>query len=265
MITIEVKEDKAVVDFDYIVSSLEDLDKLMKVIYKPIIGIYHVSLELNDMKDIKFLLNNQSRFNHLDLHLILSEKKYKDLSLALPNAVRANRLSMFDYLMEGISKRGLLIKKNIVYLIYSSIDKSYEEIDNVLDTLYDNYGSFMQITEKDVSKYIVINKTVYPRTVLLEYINLKKYRKKKLEKCIQDISPDIVLAAMIKNIKKLHKEKEKYLKTGIGSKFISELNTKNLNLLYYTLVVNKSYFLNDITILLEIYERGININDLLFR
>lgn len=264
MITIEVKENKANLDYDYSVSSLEDLRDLMKIIYKPIIGIYHVKLELSSLKDIKFLLNNQSQFNHLDLHLVLTEQKYKELQLALPNHIKSSNKSLFEYLMEGISKRNLLIKKNVVYTIYSSIGKSYEEIDEVLDLLYDNYGSYLQISEKDIAKHIVVNKTVYPRTVLIEYINLKRYRKNSLKKCLDNISPDIVLASMVKNIKKLHEQKTKYLSTGLGSKFIKELNTRNLNLLYYTLVVNKPYYINDITVLLEIYERGLNINDLLF-
>lgn len=259
MIKILVKEDKTVVDYNYMISSLTNLEELMKAIYKPIIGRYSIGLELTELRDIKFILNNKSRYNHLDLYLILTEKIYKDISLALPSSIKSETKSMFEYLKEGITKRNLLIQSNVVYLLYSSIGKSYEEIDDVLDLLKDKFGSFMQISEKDLSKYIVVNTITYPRTVLISYINLNKYRKKKLEKCLNDISPDIVLASMVKTIKKLHKEKNEYLSTGLGSKFIKELNTRNLNLMYYTLVSNKPYYLNDIVILLELYERGVSI------
>lgn len=263
MIKIEVKEDRTSVDYDYVVSSLTDLDERMKTIYKPILGTYAIGLYLDNITDIKFLLNNKSKYNHINLHLTLTENIYKKISLAMPGIIQEERRSMFDYLVDGIAKRNLLIKKNIVYTIYSSIGKSYEEIDDLLDLLSKSFGPFMQINEKDISKYLVINNIVYPRTVLINYINLERYRKSKLQKCLSDISHDIVLASMVKQVKKLHEQKVKYLNSGLGNKFIRNLNTRNLNLMYYILVVSKPYNLNDVTILLELYERGLNINDLL--
>ena len=264
MVSIKVKEDKVVIDYDYLVSSLAELEELMKVIYKPIFGLYKVGLSLHELRDIKFLLNNKEKYSHLDIYLTLTEKMYKDLSLAMPHAIKEDRGSIFDYLMDGISKRNLLIQKSAVYTLYNSISKSYEEIDDTLDLLEKKFGPFMSISEKDLSKYVILNKITYPRTVLIDYINLNPYRKQKLQKCLTDISPDIVLAAMIKNVKKLHEQKSKYLVKGLGNKFIRDLNTRNLNMMYYVLCCMKPYYLNDITVLLEIYERGISYNDLFF-
>jgi hypothetical protein len=261
MISIKVKEDRTVIDYDYILSSFIELEDLMKIIYKPILGIYKIGLHLIEMSDIKSLLNNRSRYNHIDVHLLLSEATYKRVSLAMPNLVQDQKKGMWDYLAEGISERNLLISKKVVSLIYSSVGKSYEEIEDLLDLLSKSFGPFMQITEKDLSKHLVLNTIVYPRTVLISYINLTRWRKSQLTKCLKDISPEIVTAAMIKNIKKLHEEKSKYLKSGLGSKFIRELNTRNLNLMYYTLVAHKSRYLNDIVLLLETYERGLHINE----
>lgn len=259
MISIKVKEDRTPVDYDYVLSSIEDLDDIMKIIYKPILGVYKIGLYLNDLNSIKFLLNNKARFNHLDIDMVLTEAIYKKISLAMPTLVQEDRRSMWEFLIEGISKRNLLINKKVVSMMYSSIGKSYEEIDELLDILDNAFGPFMQISEKDLSKYLVINVIVYPRTVLISYINLYRWRQTQLKKCLEDISPEIIIASMVKQIKKLHEQKIKYLDTGLGSKFIRTLNTKNLNLMYYLLVVNKPYHLNDITLLLEIYERGINV------
>lgn len=257
MISIKLKEDRQAVEYDYLLSSLSELEDIMKIIYKPILGVYHVGLQFTEMSDIKFLLNNKARYNHLDIHLLLTESLYKKVSLAMPNAVSVEKSSIYDYLKEGISTRNLLINKKVVSLLYNSVGKSYEEIDDILDTLHAQFGPFMQISAKDLSKYLVINTIVYPRTVLISYINLSRWRSTQLTKCLSDISPDIVTAAMIKNVKKLHEQKSKYLSSGLGSNFIKELNTKNLNLMYYTLVSNKPRYLNDIVLLLELYERGI--------
>lgn len=259
MITIKLKEDRQSVEYDYLLTSLSELEDVMKIIYKPILGVYHIGLTFTEMSDIKFLLNNRSRYNHLDIHLLLSESMYKKVSLAMPNSIQAEKSSIFDYLKEGISTRNLLISKKVVSLLYSSVGKSYEEIDDILDILYKQFGPFMQISAKDLSKYLVINTVVYPRTVLISYINLNRWRRTQLEKCLSDISPEIVTAAMIKNVKKLHEQKSKYLSSGLGTKFIKELNTKNLNLMYYHLVSNKPRNLNDIVLLLELYERGLSV------
>ena len=256
MISIKLKEDKQVYEYDYSIKSLEELDELCNIIYKPIIGTYTISLTLSDLKDIKTLLYNKSRYEHLSIHVLLTEAKYKEVSLALPNEVLDEKISLFEYLKDGITKRHLIIKNKVLSLLYSSVDKSYEAIDEVLDLLASKYGKFSNITKDDLSKVIVIKDIVYPRTVLIEYINLGRYRKYKLEKCLSDISSEIVLASMIKNVKKLHEDKSKYLRTGVGKKYIRDLNTRNLNLMYYTLVIAKPYNINDICILLSLYERG---------
>lgn len=259
MIIIRVKEEKQPSDFDYVLSTLPELDELMKVIYKPIIGTYRIGLTLTILQDIKFLLNNKSRYSHLEITLTLPEQVYKKLTLAIPNLKEAVGGSMFDYLIEGIEKRNLLIDKKVLHSLYSSVGKSFDEIDDVLDMLKDKFGPFMSISIKDISKYVVLNTTVYPRTVLVSYINLYRFREQQLHKCLSDISPDIVIASMVKQVKKIHEQKVKYLESGIGTAFIKNLNTKNLNLMYRVLVTNKPYSLNDVTLLLEIYERGLDI------
>lgn len=261
MITVKVKEDRTPIDYDYVVSSMEELDERMKSIYKPIIGVYNIGLTLTSLVDIKFILNNKGRYNHLNLDILLSSGTYRKLSLAMPDLVADEKRSFWDYMQEGISKRNLLIDRKTVSIMYSSIGKSYEEIDDILDVLYKEFGAFMKIDSKDLSKHLVLTNIVYPRTVLISYINLHRWRDSQLKRCLDDISPEIVVASMVKTTKKLHEQKIKYLNSGIGTKFIRTLNTKNLNLMYRTLVTNKPYHLNDITILLEIYERGINIDE----
>lgn len=259
MISIDLKEDKKPIEFDYSISSIESLDEFVKVAYKPIFGVYKIALYLKSLKEIKYVLSNKSKYSHLDIHLLLDNNIYTKLSLAVPDLVNEGKKSMWEFLKDGVSDRRLLIDKKVLSLLYSSVGKSYDEITETLDILEKQFGPFMLISDKDLSEYIVINNIVYPRTVLISYINLYRWRKQKLTKCLEDISPDIVLASMIKQVKKLHEEKNKYLTTGLGSKFIQNLNTRNLNLMYYTLVVNKPYTLNDIVLLLEIYERGLEI------
>lgn len=262
MITVKVKEERKPQQYDYTLSSLSDLDSLLKNIYAPIIGRYSIGLTLKELRDVKYLINNKGKYNHVDITVEVTDTFFKKLSLAMPDVSFSEKKGLYEYFMEGVSKRNLLLSKNVARLAYSSVGKSYSEIDELLDVLYKNYGSYMSISESDLSKHIVVNTIVYPRTVLINYINLTRWRKSMLNKCLSSISPDIVLASMIKTVKKLHSEKDKYFKSGVAPKYIRELNTRNLNLMYYILVINKPRSFNDITILLEMYERGISFYDL---
>ncbi len=263
MVEIIVKEEKKVITYDYITKSLDELNNLLKILYKPILGVYSIVIECNDLVEPKFILNNKNKYNHINLKILLSPNKYKKLCLAMPNQIEEVNITLFQYLKEGIQNKNLIIKPNLVSLIYKSINKSKEEIDYVLDKLYEEYGSYVYITEKDLSNVIVLNKIVYPRTVLIDYINLNRYRKENIEKCISTINQDIILGSMIKNIKKLRKDKYKYLSSGIGDKFIKTLNTRNMNLLYYTLMLCVDKNVKDVIVILELYERGLNLNDFL--
>lgn len=263
MIDITLKEDKITRYYDYVLSNVEDFNDLMKIIYVPIIGRYKIGLTLTDINEIKSILYNSERYSHIDIYITLNEVVYKKLILAVPTLVSDAKPSILEYLKQGISKRNLIIKENVVYVIYQSVGKSYEEVDDILDLLVRVFGPFVEITKDGLSRHIVINNIVYPRSVLVNYINLTRYRKSLLERCLKDISPDIVIASMVKQVKKLHEDKCKYLASGLGTDFIKNLNTRNLNMMYYHLVVNKPYHLNDISVILEIYERGIEVNDLL--
>lgn len=259
MIEVILDDDKLNINFDYVVSSIEDLKELMKDIYKPIFGEYVIKLTLKELQDIKYVVQNQGMFGHLKLYVCLSSSVFKKFQLAMPNADLKSKMTLYEYMMEGIGTRGLLIDKDAVRSLYSSIGKTREEVDIALDILSNNFGRYLRITKKELSKYFALNEIVYPRTVLLDYIRLSRFRKSRLHRCLRDIDDDIVLAAMVKNIKALHKEKVKYLSTGLGSDLIRKLNTRNINLLYYILVVAKPYHLNDVVVLLELYERGISV------
>lgn len=96
---------------------------------------------------------------------------------------------------------------------------------------------------------------MYPRTVLLSYLELDRYRTQKLEKCQKEMNNEVIIGAMVNNIKKFVKEKNIYFKTGKCSNLIKSINTDNLNIMYRVLVVERNG-LNDINILLSLYERG---------
>ena len=256
MVKVISEETAKELKFHYAFKSVDEFYELAKSIYCPIIGRYTFGLKLTEMSEIKQMIENKARYNHFDIYIILKDPIMKKFYLAMPN-YKEKEETPWDYFMAGISSRNLLIEKKARRILYSSIEHSYEDIDDILNLLSDKFGEFVYITMNDISKHIPIKDIVYPRTVVIEYINMGRYRKSKLEKCLKSISPDILLPSMVKQVKKLHKEKDQYLKNGLGNSVIKDLNTRNLNLLYYTLVINKPYYLNDPVVLLEIYERGI--------
>lgn len=246
---------KDINQYDYKVDSLDKLHELMDVIYKPIIGAYVVVFDVSRMRDAKTVLQYRSKYNHLDLILHMPEKVYKELLLASPNLSDLRKgSSPFEYLKDGITSRLLLIETRAVSKLYASIGHSTEEIDDALDLLESKFGTGIYIRIDDIAKHISISDVVYPRTVVLAYISKLRWRKSLLTKCLSTINKDVVLAAMIKNLKALHKAKSEYLRTGVGQEYIKKLNTRNLNMLYYTFCVWKPYNFNDVVVLLEIYE-----------
>lgn len=258
MVLIRIKEDSENTEYDYSVKSIDELTILLHNIYKPILSpSYKISLSLSALADIKFILNNQQRYDHIELYLILTEGTFRYISLAMPGVVKSVNKTSYDYFIDGIAKRHLIIRKNDLNILYHSIIHSYEEIDYILDLLYNKFGSFTEISKNDMSKYIVLNDIVYPRQVLIAYINLYRFRSSMLYRCLNCMNENIVMASMVKALKQFHTKKCEYLKTGLCSNFIKTLNTRNLNYLYYLFIVKKPYHFNDVTVLLSLYERGI--------
>lgn len=256
MVQYLLTEDKDPREYHYILKTVEELNELVKQVYTPIFGRYLVSLQLNDKKSLRTIIQEQSRYSHLELFVKIPKSLFNDMSLSLPGSIQLTNKPILEYLKEGIAKRNLVIKNSVMYSIYASIDKEYEEVDEVLNLLLREHGKFLDISKNDLAKYINIVDIVYPREVLISYINMYEGRKWKLDKCLEQIDKEIVLASMIKTIKKLTKQKLEYLKTGVGSKFIHSLNTRNLMLLNYHLRFNKNYNMNDIVLLLYQYEKG---------
>lgn len=263
MIKIIQKDQKEDVPYQYAIKGLEELTELMHVIYKPILQpAYDIKIELKEYNEVRHILTNRSMYEHLNLYIFLPTTVYKYLLQAMPSIGKSTQVSLLDYFKKGITDRHLLIDSKAVYPLYNSIKGSYSEVDGVLDLLLKEFGAYNHIYLKDLQKYFVIDNLCYPRQVLLSYIQMDRYRKSKLKKCRKDFNENLIIASMVKNVKVLHKQKLQYLQSGIGKPFIKNLNTKNLNLMYYVLVVKKPYSLNNIGILMDIYERGVWNNDI---
>ena len=242
--------------FDYVLSSLEDFYDLNKYIYKPILAErYSIQLNLSSIKDVKEIILNGVNYSHFDLLILTSKDNLKRLQLMSPNNEAVKELSAWEYFNLGIQKRSLLFQKDLVYALYASLDKTFKEIDDALDFIQSITQPMQEITTSLVEPYYPITNIVYPRNVLIQFINLGEWRWHLLNKSISQIGADVVLNATIKQVQNIHSQKCRYLKGKIEHDSIIEINTDNLNLLYYILHLKKCYGIRDITILYNIYER----------
>ena len=174
----------------------------------------------------------------------------------------SDKVSYYQMFKELLSKRDILIDKQALNVLYSSVEHTHEDLSKTVDVLYDNFGSNNNITEKMLSELFVLNKIVYPRQVLIAYLRLDRWRSVKLRTCLESMDNDVVLGAMIKNIKALFDSKVVYFKTGKANELVKSLNTFNINLMYRVLVLERNG-MKDVKLLLSMYERGLSCNDII--
>lgn len=242
--------------FDYVFNNLEDFYETTKFIYKPILADrYSIQLNLSNINDIKSIILNEVNYSHFDIIILTTKDILKRLQLMTPNNEAVKELSAWDYYNLGIQRRGLLFHKDLTYALYTSLDKSFKEIDDALDFIQSITHPLQEITIEFVEPYYPITNIVYPRNVLVQFIKMGEWRWHLLKKSISQVGADIVLNATIKQIQAIHHQKCRYLKGKIENDSIVTLNTDNINLLYYIFYLKKCYGIRDITILYNIYER----------
>lgn len=255
------KKSTRAVPADYELKDFETFYKLAENITVPLVGIFRINIFSDKVEDIKQFVAVADRYSYMDIKLYVAETVADYITMYNTNLTIANTRSPFDEFKDMISEEGLLIEKYTLSTLYASIDHQTESMLQVVKTLKEEFGTNVLITEKMLTKVVILNKVIYPRTVLIDYLRLDRYRRNKLDKCISAIGKDIVLGAFIKNIKKLFEEKVEYFKTGKGSYIIKDIDTYSLNLMYRIFVLERGKC-KDIYLLLELYERGLGLYDL---
>ncbi len=249
------KKPKDIISYDYVFESLKAFYEIASAISLPLVGRYNICVITDDAKAVQEFVKNADKYNDLCIDIYMPEVSVDYLTSYNTRLPVKNKMKMFDIFKELIMKYNLLIDKKAVSVLYSAIEHTYEEMDTALKHIKDEYGSYNRITESMITRLFVVNKITYPRNVLISYLLMERYRRSKLEQCIKNVGENIALRACIKNVKILFNEKVTYYQTGNGSKLIRMIDSRRLNLMYRVLVTERNN-LNDLSMLLEFYERG---------
>ena len=228
----------------------------------PLQGRYVINVITNNVKDISEFLKREADFSSLMVNIYTEESVVDYITLYDTGIAIADKVSAFDQFKELVQSKNLLIEKRALSVLYASIEHSYDEMNSALNKLVEEFGEQNMITEKMLSMLFILNKVVYPRQVLLSFLKLDRYRDVKLRECLNSMGNDVALGATIKNIKSLLEEKTKFLKTGKCKKYLRDIDIDKLLLLYRVFVLERGY-VKDVTLLYELYERGLSPYDII--
>lgn len=243
-------------DFDYEFKDFDTFYKIAGVLTVSFKGKYVIAIHVDNLKDVRDFIKREHEYAHLMIYIILPASSIERLVLEYPNIAVMEDIKPYDVFNELIGKKGLLFDKGVRQTLYASIDHTDEAMESAISTIFNEYGNNASISEGMVAKLFVLNKTVYPRTVLLSYLNMDRWRDTKLRKCLETVGNDVALGACVKNVNKFMDDKITYFKTGKGNYITKSMNTDRLNWMYQVLVIDRGN-IKDLTLLFAMYERGI--------
>ena len=247
---------------DYVFKTFEAFYKIADLLTVPLTGRYVICVITDKQDEITEFVKKQNLYEHLIVNI------YAPATLINYMVMYNNRLkvddkeSPFDTFQELISKYNLLLEKNLISLFYASIEHDFSSMESAVRLTVNEFGKNTVVTEKMLGSLFILNKTVYPRQVLLSYLRCDRWRASKLKKCVESVGEQVAFYACRKNIKDIFDAKINYFKTGQATDLIKSLNTERVLLMYRILVVEPCSFKN-LTISLNLYERGISQNDII--
>ena len=249
---------------DYAYKDFQSFYELASVVTVSFFGKYSCSIETDDVNEIQEFILNSGAYTYLSVFIYTTEQVTQYLSLYYTNLPIIECKSQFELFKSIVMEKKLLIEIGLLSLLYASIGHKVYEMEDAVNKIVEEYGEQMEVSESMLASLFILNKTTYPKSLLVSYLKMDVYRKNKREKCLKDVGNSIALGAMIKNSKLFIKEKAKYFKTGRCDPLVKKLSTFNIAQMYRILVLERGGF-GDVGLLLELYERGLSADDIVQR
>lgn len=247
--------------FDYNFNNFADFYAIAPVLTRKLYGQYVIHVKVNNMEALEEFINVSDKYKHMTLYIQATDTVYKYIRLKKPGVSLLDSKNDYEIWSELIQRHGLMLGPGCAKKLFWAVKHTYEAMSEAILELKEVYGN--QIVTMDmVAKVISIESIVYPRNALISYIRMDRFRKSKLDKCIEAFGNDIVFYSMRKRVDAFIQEKNAYFKTGEGSDLIKSLPYDNLLKLEYAFLSVPKYF-KDIRILLNLYEKGEYLNDYL--
>lgn len=248
--------------FDWELKGFDEFYELAKITTVPILGTYYIKVKSDNYNDIIHFIDTSDQYSYMVIYVEVSESLLKYIALRKPHVSLLNSKTDFEIWLTLIEKYELLFDKKVHILLYNSISHDYQDMVDALELLKDKIPHNILITKSILQNYFVLDTIVYPRTVLMSYLRMDRFRKSKLKTCINDMGNDLVFYSMRKTLRKLLTEKIAYLKSGTGPTYIKGIPIENIVKMLYLFDYDNRHF-HDVYTLLNMYEKGDCLNDYL--
>jgi len=245
---------------DYTFKDFDSFYRIANILIVPFEGRYSIAINSSDVEQILNFIKIEEEYSHLMVFIYVPKEVLTFMTMRHSNLKVSGQVKPIEEFKTVVNKHSILFKKGVDYILFNSIEHTIESYEEALTTIKQEYGSHVEITEQMLSKIFNLNKLVYPRSVLIDYLWLRRYRVFKLNKCIESMGNDICLFACINNVEDFMKQKIRYYTTGLGSDFIKTIDIHRLELMYRVLVVERNG-IKDMKLLMELYERGLSADD----
>lgn len=256
------KTKKAVLPrFDYTFNKFEDFYDIGSILTRKLDGTYMVNIKSTKYDDVIEFIGLSDQFWFLDIYIELPEALLERIIKSKPDAKILSSKDDYEVWKDLIQKHNILFDKGCIKKIYWGIKHDYTTMNEVLADIKSSYGERV-VTMNMVEKVVQLDNLVYPRMVCISYLKMDRFRHSRLNKSVQCFGSDVVYYAMRKNVKTFLDNKIQYFKSGEGNDLIKAIPMDNLVKLNYAFLVAPSGF-KDIYTLLNLYEKGVYLNDYL--
>ena len=210
----------------------------------------------NKLVEIDELRTNYNNREDLSIYAIVPEGLFLRLKTLYPTEVR--ELSKWDLLLSIVEESKLLFAKGCIGVLYNAVDEKTEEgFQHAVDILKNNYSQYHAITAEDISKFFYVQDAVFPRQVLLAFLQKRRTRWTLLKKCESFYPRSMIYYAMRENLDKLIESKGNLYTKGVNDKKTSFIHARNLSMMKRVFLLP----IKDPFILLKLYEGGFVSND----
>lgn len=248
-------------NYDYVFKDFSDFYDITYYIKYPLFGVYGIAIITNQINDTLRFIDDEEKYFHLDITIMMEEAQIQKVSVMRPDVKSEQLAGAYDTWKRMIGERELLFDEYMTYKLYASIEHDTSSMVEALDLVKSEYPNGELITEERLNKLFVLNNIVYPRQVLLKFLNMERSRWKLLRMCQEQMDNGVIVGATVNNIKKLIEEKAVYFKTGIAHEQLKRVNTQNLIIADKVFCTNR-YGLEDPFILYKLYENGKSVEDI---
>ncbi len=179
----------------------------------------------------------------------VDKETYKKLSVShARNCI--DSLSPYNYTMQRISDLRLLFAKDVINVLYRSLDdKSMKGIETLLQELQKKYPYPHEITLDDLSNYLCIQDIVFPYAVLNAFLYVRRDRWTLLKKCRSSMNDSLIINVMRNQLQTYIDDKNSFYRKGTEKKYTFSYN--NLVKMYTVLFTEP---VNNVYVLMKKYE-----------